>query len=63
MNEEIYAQTSKDLTEVREKIAVAKDLVKALRDAGENTSDVEPRLRELEAREGRWTRMLAARKF
>lgn len=59
--QEILKQVAQDFKVIVPKIVDAEDLIKALRDAGEDTVKMDADLRVLKQRRDKWERMLRGR--
>lgn len=58
---EVLLGVARDLKEIEPKIEAARDLINAMREAGESVTELMADLRDLEVRKTKWERMLAAR--
>jgi len=58
---DIFADTAERLSEVKKGIVGATEIIKALKEAGEDTKEQEKNLRELNTRYDRWKSMLQKR--
>ena len=58
---EVLKSIAEDIKTLRPQIEEAKELIAALKEAGENTTKAEQDLRSLEIRLSKWERMLKAR--
>lgn len=63
MAQETLKQVAEDFKKAAPAIQEAEELIKAMKDAGEATSELEKDLRQLKIRHGKWQRMLTARGF
>jgi len=61
MANEILETISKDIHEIDAIIVEAKELISAMKEAGEDVHELEAELRLLEVRKTKWERMLSAR--
>lgn len=61
MNEEIYTKIAKDIKDVNGEIEKAKDLLKALRDVGKDTTVQERTLNELAREKVKWEKVLKSK--
>lgn len=61
MENEILQKVSQDMIRVDLELTKAKDLIKALKEAGENVTELEKQIKDLERRRTKWQNMLAAR--
>lgn len=61
MDSEILKNIAGDIEEVESKIEEARDLISALKEAGEETQKLESDLRTLIVRKNKWQNMLHAR--
>ncbi len=59
----MFNRIAKDLSAIKSQYGVAVDLISAMKEAGEDVTEVESTLRGLEIRQGKWTRMLEARGY
>lgn len=58
---EVLRGVAEDLKEIEPKIEAARDLVNAMREAGEDVTELQADIRDLEIRKRKWERMLSAR--
>jgi len=58
---ELFTDTAARLSEVKTGITAAQEVIKALKEAGEDTKEQEKTLRELQTRYDRWKAMLSKR--
>ena len=58
---EVLIGIAKDVKDITARIAEAKDLIGAMKEAGEDVSKLQTDLRDQEIRKQRWERMLEAR--
>lgn len=63
MANEIFEKISKDIKEIDMSIVDAKDLISALREAGEDTVELESKFRELEKKKTKWQKVLESRGY
>lgn len=63
MANEMLKSIAEDFKSIDPKIAEAKELIAALREAGESTAQLEADLRALELRRDKWGKMLRARGY
>ena len=63
MAQEILKGIAEDVGRITKRIVEARDLLTAMREAGEDTAKLETRLRDLETRKLKWQRMLEGRGF
>ncbi len=61
MAEEILEEIAKDVHDIQFAIDRAKILISAMKEAGEDTHEMEADIRLLEVRKTKWERMLKAR--
>ena len=61
MENEILQKVSQDMIRVDLELTKAKDLIKALKEAGENVTELEKQIKDLERRRTKWQNMLSAR--
>lgn len=59
----MFERISRDLKSIKSQYKVASDLISAMKEAGEDTAELESDLRKLEVRQDKWERMLDARGF
>jgi len=57
----ILAEIAKRIKELETDFATAKELISAMREAGEDVTELEAMLREVESRKRRWEMMLRRR--
>ena len=57
----ILEDIARDIKSIEGDIASARDLIDAMREAGEDVTDLESDLSELEIKKERWVRMLKGR--
>jgi len=60
---EIYKKIAEDVKGINESIVTARDLISALREAGENVDQMKSKLDELERKKVKWEKMLANRGY
>jgi len=60
---DILSSIAADIARITQQITQAKDLISAMREAGEPTSDMETQLFQLEVRKTKWENMLRARGY
>jgi predicted nuclease of restriction endonuclease-like RecB superfamily len=60
---EILDRIAQDLKEIRRAIREARELIEFAKQAGEDVTDLEAQLRELEKRKARWERALEAQGY
>lgn len=63
MSDIMFQRIARDLSSIKSQYVVAVDLISAMKEAGEDTTEVESTLRGLQIRQDKWTRMLEARGF
>ena len=63
MEQEILAKIATEMQDVENAIDVAKDLISALKEVGEDVVERESELRNLEKRKVKWKKMLAKRGY
>lgn len=61
MSDEILTGIAADLEEATTAIATAEELVSALKEAGEDVSEQEGRIRALKMRKTKWDKMMQSR--
>lgn len=61
MPSQVLKDIASDFARVEPAIQEADELIKAMREAGEDTTQMEADLRSLKLRKGKWERMLKAR--
>ena len=61
MSDAILRGVSADIKSAREKVKDAEELIEAMKEAGEDASELERNLRDLKLRMVKWERMLEAR--
>jgi len=61
MADPILESIAKDITEINQKIAQAKNLISAMKEAGEDVHEMVADIQTLEVRKVKWERMLHAR--
>jgi hypothetical protein len=61
MPSQVLIDIASDFKRVEPAIEEAEELIKAMREAGEDTTTMEAELRTLKIRKGKWERMLKAR--
>ena len=61
MDNDIYKSLANDIAEINTAISQAKELISAMKEAGEDTHEFEADLKTLEIRKVKWERMLKAR--
>ena len=61
MSNEILQGAAQDLLEADSSIANAEELISAMKEAGEDVSELEANLRSVKMRKTKWERMLKAR--
>lgn len=61
MTSEVLKNIAGDFSRIDPAISEAEELIKALKDAGEETASMEAELRKLLMRKDKWSRMLKAR--
>lgn len=61
MDNEILQNIAEDIKGVNDKIEEARDLISAMKEAGEETGELETELRKLVIRKTKWENMLHAR--
>lgn len=63
MDQEIIKGLVRDLAEVESKVTEAQEVINILKEAGEQTADLEAQLRGLVTRRNKWQRVLKARGY
>ena len=63
MAEDILGKVAQDLSSINENVFLARELISALKDAGEEVTEQENNLRTLERRKVRWEKMLQERGY
>ena len=61
MSDEILKDVASSIGGLHKNVSKAKDLIAALKDAGEDTMSLETNFRQAQVRMDRWTRMLEGR--
>ena len=61
MDNDVLLKVSQDMAKVDIEIARAKDLTSALKEAGENVTELESKMKTLEKRKTKWQNMLDQR--
>lgn len=61
MPSEVLQQIAQDFKDIEPQIKEAEELIQAMKEAGETTTDMEAQLRALKQRKLKWERMLKAR--
>ncbi len=61
--EEILQGIAQDLSEANEAVETAEVLISAMKEAGEETAELETQLRSLKMRKSKWEKMLKGRGF
>jgi len=61
MPQEILTRVAEDIKDVDVRLVQARELVMAMKEAGEDVSSMETDMRQLETRRNKWARMLKAR--
>lgn len=61
MASEVLRNIAADFKKIQPAIEEAKELIQAMKDAGESTAEMEAELRQLTIRKDKWERMLKAR--
>ena len=63
MAEDILGKVAQHLSSINENVFLARELISALKDAGEEVTEQENNLRTLERRKVRWEKMLQERGY
>lgn len=59
----MFNRIARDLSSIKSQYEVAVDLISAMKEAGEDVTEVESTLRALEVRKDKWSRMLESRGY
>lgn len=62
-NNEIFQKIATDLVQIESKLEQARDLLSALKAAGEDTLEMESTLKTLEKKKYKWQRVLSERGY
>ena len=63
MSENIFQTVATEMQQVDNSIKMARDLINALKEVGEDVTDKEANLRNLEKKKVKWSKMLAKRGY
>ena len=63
MATEVFEKIAKDIKQVDTSLIEAKELIGALRDVGEDTSEIDTKLRDLERKKVKWIKVLTERGY
>jgi len=61
MPQEILTRVAEDIKDVDVRLVQARELIMAMKEAGEDVTPMETDIRQLETRRNKWERMLKAR--